>query len=53
MMPSPEMAARVLEKVQGLSQPFGTKIAIENGVGVIRVPHQESDPAGATGSQAH
>jgi hypothetical protein len=29
MMPSPEMAKRVLEKVQRLSQPFGTKIAIE------------------------
>jgi len=39
LMPSPEMAKRVLEKVQRLSQPFGTKIAIENGVGVIRVPH--------------
>jgi poly-gamma-glutamate synthesis protein (capsule biosynthesis protein) len=34
---SPEMARRVLEKVQTLSKPFGTKIAIENGVGVIRV----------------
>jgi poly-gamma-glutamate capsule biosynthesis protein CapA/YwtB (metallophosphatase superfamily) len=53
MMPSPEMAKRVLEKVQRLSQPFGTKIAIENGVGMIRVPHQESEAPGATGSQAH
>jgi hypothetical protein len=52
MMPSPEMAKRVLEKVQRLSQPFGTKIAIEKGVGVIRVPHQESEAPGATGSQA-
>ncbi len=34
---SPEMARRVLEKVQTLSKPFGTRIAIENGVGVIRV----------------
>ena len=31
------MARRVLEKVQALSKPFGTRIAIENGIGVIRV----------------
>jgi poly-gamma-glutamate synthesis protein (capsule biosynthesis protein) len=43
MMPSPEMAQRVLEKMQRLSQPFGTTITIENGVGVIRVPHEESE----------
>ena len=36
--PTPEMARRILEKVQGLSKPFGTSIVIENGVGVIRVP---------------
>jgi poly-gamma-glutamate capsule biosynthesis protein CapA/YwtB (metallophosphatase superfamily) len=35
--PSREMARRILEKVQRLSKPFGTSIAIENGVGVIRV----------------
>jgi poly-gamma-glutamate capsule biosynthesis protein CapA/YwtB (metallophosphatase superfamily) len=35
--PTPEMARRILEKVQTLSKPFGTTIAIENGVGVIRV----------------
>jgi hypothetical protein len=52
MMPSPEMAKRVLEKVQRLAQPFGTKIVIENAVGVIRVPHQESEASGVTGSQA-
>ena len=34
---SPEVARRVLEKMQKLSKPFGTRIAIENGVGVIRV----------------
>ena len=34
---SPEMARRVLEKLQTLSKPFGTRIAIENGMGVIRV----------------
>jgi poly-gamma-glutamate capsule biosynthesis protein CapA/YwtB (metallophosphatase superfamily) len=35
--PSPENSRRILEKVQRLSKPFGTTIAIENGVGVIRV----------------
>jgi poly-gamma-glutamate capsule biosynthesis protein CapA/YwtB (metallophosphatase superfamily) len=35
--PRPEIAQSILTKVQRLSQPFGTKIAIENGVGVIRV----------------
>jgi poly-gamma-glutamate synthesis protein (capsule biosynthesis protein) len=37
MTPSLEMAQRVLEKIQRLSSRFGTRIAIENGVGVIRV----------------
>jgi poly-gamma-glutamate capsule biosynthesis protein CapA/YwtB (metallophosphatase superfamily) len=35
--PSPEIARQTLEKVQKLSKPFGTNIAIDNGVGVIRV----------------
>jgi poly-gamma-glutamate capsule biosynthesis protein CapA/YwtB (metallophosphatase superfamily) len=35
--PTPEISRRILEKVQTLSKPFGTTIAIENGVGVIRV----------------
>ncbi|TIV97581.1 MAG: hypothetical protein E5V77_12795 [Mesorhizobium sp.] len=31
----------ILERIQELSKPFGTKIEIENGVGVIRLqPHQ-------------
>ena len=34
--PSPEIARQILEKVQRISKPFGTTIAIENGVGVIR-----------------
>ena len=42
MTPSPEMAERVLEKIQRLSKPFGTKIVIENGVGVIRVSGEQS-----------
>jgi poly-gamma-glutamate synthesis protein (capsule biosynthesis protein) len=36
-VPSPAQAQRILEKLQNLSKPFGTTIAIENGVGVIRV----------------
>ena len=35
--PTPDIARRILEKVQRLSKPFGTTIAIENGVGVVRV----------------
>ena len=37
MVPSPEMARRVLEKVQKISAKYGTKIAIENGIGIIRI----------------
>jgi poly-gamma-glutamate capsule biosynthesis protein CapA/YwtB (metallophosphatase superfamily) len=37
MIPSPEVARQMLEKVQKISQPYGTKITIENGVGVIRM----------------
>ena len=33
----PEVAQRILQRLQGLSKPFGTTIAIENNVGVIRV----------------
>jgi hypothetical protein len=33
----PEMAQRILQRVQALSRPFGTTIAIENNVGIIRV----------------
>ncbi len=35
--PSPEIARRILEEVQEYSRPFGTRISIENGVGVIRI----------------
>jgi poly-gamma-glutamate capsule biosynthesis protein CapA/YwtB (metallophosphatase superfamily) len=34
---APEQAQRILKLVQELSKPFGTAIAIENNVGVIRV----------------
>jgi poly-gamma-glutamate synthesis protein (capsule biosynthesis protein) len=35
MTPAPEMAQKILEKVQRISKPFGTTISIENNVGVI------------------
>jgi len=54
MTPSPEMAKRVLEKLQRLSKPFGTQIDIENGVGVIRVASDQSRVAapGMEGTRA-
>ena len=38
MTPSPEMARRMIEKMQTMSKPFGTTISIEDNVGVIHVP---------------
>jgi poly-gamma-glutamate synthesis protein (capsule biosynthesis protein) len=38
MTPSADMARHVLEEVQKISAPYGTKIVIENGVGIIRPP---------------
>jgi hypothetical protein len=38
MTPSPQLANRILTEIQKYSEPFGTKITIENGVGVIKVP---------------
>ena len=35
--PSPEMARKILTDIQTFSAPFGTKISIENNIGVIRV----------------
>ncbi len=37
MTPSPATARKILEKMQAISKPFGTTIAIENNIGVIRV----------------
>jgi poly-gamma-glutamate synthesis protein (capsule biosynthesis protein) len=37
MTAPPAIAQRILERLQKLSEPFGTKIAIEGNVGVIRV----------------
>jgi poly-gamma-glutamate synthesis protein (capsule biosynthesis protein) len=47
MMPTPEVAREILEKVQRLSKPFGTNMTIENGVGVIRVAAAQTSTAGA------
>jgi poly-gamma-glutamate synthesis protein (capsule biosynthesis protein) len=33
-----KLAVKILERLQRLSQPFGTKIDIEDGIGVITVP---------------
>jgi len=44
MTPSPDDAQRILRNLQTYSKPFGTKIAIEGNVGVIRID-------GGTGSQ--
>ena len=45
MLPSPEVAQRILAKVQRISKPFGTTISIENGVGVIRMTPGQFDAA--------
>jgi poly-gamma-glutamate capsule biosynthesis protein CapA/YwtB (metallophosphatase superfamily) len=34
---SPEIAQNILKRLQDLSTPYGTKIAIENNIGIIRV----------------
>ena len=36
-MASPEVAQRILQRLQKLSEPLGTKIDIEGNVGVIHV----------------
>ncbi len=41
----PAVAKVVLERLQKLSQPYGTAIAIENNVGVIRLQPSVSSPA--------
>ena len=33
----PALAQKILARVQALSKPFGTTIAIENNVGIIRI----------------
>jgi poly-gamma-glutamate capsule biosynthesis protein CapA/YwtB (metallophosphatase superfamily) len=39
--PTPEIAQQILEHVVEYSKPFGTKIVVENGVGVIRIPQAQ------------
>lgn len=34
-VPKPEVAARILRRLQRMSEPFGTKIEVEDGIGVI------------------
>ena len=46
MTPSPQLANRILTEIQKYSEPFGTKITIENGVGVIKVPRDATVPVG-------
>lgn len=45
--PAPALARDILRAVQDYSKPFGTEIAIENGVGVIRVSAEATVPVGA------
>jgi hypothetical protein len=45
--PSPQLAMDILTKVQKYSAPFGTKIEIENGIGIIRVAPEATVPIGA------
>ena len=42
MTAPPPIAQRILQRLQKLSEPLGTKIAIEGNVGVIRVASQRS-----------
>ncbi|OJU17608.1 MULTISPECIES: CapA family protein [unclassified Sphingomonas] len=44
--PSPAMARKILTNLQKYSEPFGTKISIENGIGVIRVSPDATVPVG-------
>ena len=46
MTPSPAMARTILEQLQKFSEPYGTKIAIENNIGIIRVPPEETAEIG-------
>jgi poly-gamma-glutamate synthesis protein (capsule biosynthesis protein) len=44
--PTAERARQILTDLQTYSAPFGTKIAIENGIGVIRVPPEATAVVG-------
>jgi poly-gamma-glutamate synthesis protein (capsule biosynthesis protein) len=46
LTPTPEKARSILERIQKYSEPFGTKISIENNIGVIRVPPEATVDVG-------
>lgn len=46
MTPSPARARAILEKLQKYSEPFGTRISIENNIGIIRVPPEATVDVG-------
>lgn len=41
-VPQPEVAQRILKRLQKISEPYATKIAIEDNIGIIRVPKTTS-----------
>jgi hypothetical protein len=45
-----ELARSILERIQKYSEPFGTKISIENNIGIIRVPPEATEDVGAISS---
>ena len=45
--PSPALARSILERIQKYSEPLGTKISIENNIGIIRVPPEATVDVGA------
>lgn len=46
MTPSPERAQMILELIQEYSEPFGTEIRIEDGIGYIDIDPEETVPVG-------
>ena len=50
-VPSPEVAQKILQRLQRLSKPFGTTIDIEGNLGVIHV--QQPTAAQESGATAH
>jgi poly-gamma-glutamate capsule biosynthesis protein CapA/YwtB (metallophosphatase superfamily) len=42
---APEVARTILERMQRLSQPFGTRVSIEQGIGIIRPASQATSAA--------
>jgi hypothetical protein len=46
LTPTPEKARSILAQLQQYSAPFGTKISIENNIGIIRVPSEATVDVG-------